>query len=73
LLLSPPVHGGGPGLVEGGDPFAIRLDTEPMGSGVVAGVEQFGPDQVADEGRGERALFEADEIDQPVTALKLSQ
>src|SRR4029450_4473375 len=60
LPLLPPAHGSSPGLVEGGDPFAIRLDAEPLGPGVVAGVEQLSPDQVPDEGVGECAVLEAD-------------
>jgi hypothetical protein len=68
-----PAHRGGLRLVERGDPIAVRLDTEPQGPGVVPGVEQLGPDQVTDQGVGERAVRETAEIDQPVPALEVSQ
>jgi hypothetical protein len=73
LLLLPPVHGGGTGLVEGGDLFAVRLDAKPMGPCVVTGVEQLGPDQVPDKGVGESALLETNIVDRPTSGPELAE
>ena len=60
-------------LMEGGDLFAVRLGTEPMGSNVVPGVEQLGPEQVPDKGVGESALLEANIADRPTSGPELAE